>query len=154
VEPSNSFANFLEPALAAVGAHAVAHSTEYVMAGAAIAMFALGLGMAWLLYVRRPDLPLRIRENLSSFHRTLANKYYVDEAYDAIIVRPLVAVSDRVLFRGVDAGLIDGAMVNGTARSIRGLAAYGLKYVQSGQAQSYILLMIAGTAVLVGYLLR
>jgi NADH:ubiquinone oxidoreductase subunit 5 (subunit L)/multisubunit Na+/H+ antiporter MnhA subunit len=63
-------------------------------------------------------------------------------------------VSDRVLFRVIDAGLIDGALVNGTARGIRGMAAHGLKYVQSGQAQSYIFLMIAGSALLVGWLLR
>ena len=82
------------------------------------------------------------------------NKYYVDEIYDAVFVRPLVAVSERVLFRGLDQGLVDGAFVNGTARAVRALAADGLKYLQSGFAQAYIFLMIVGTAAIVGYLLR
>jgi NADH-quinone oxidoreductase subunit L len=154
VEPSNSFANFLEPAIGAAGGHALEHSTEYAMAGGAIAMFALGLSLAWLFYVRRPELPGRVRQGLAGFYRLVRDKYYVDEAYDSVVVRPLVVVSDRVLFRVIDAGLIDGALVNGTARGIRGMAAHGLKYVQSGQAQSYIFLMIAGSALLVGWLLR
>jgi NADH-quinone oxidoreductase subunit L len=82
------------------------------------------------------------------------NKYYVDEFYDAVIVRPLVAVSDRVLYRKIDAGLIDGIGVNGTARGIRAIAANGLKYAQSGLTQSYVIFMIVGAVAIVGYLLR
>ena len=132
----------------------MSHATEYFMALAAVGMAAAGALVAWVLYVFRPGLPGRIAGALPGVYRTLRNKYYVDEAYDAVIVRPLVRVSDRVLFRGVDAGVIDGAAVNGTARAIRGLAANGLKYAQSGLAQSYIFFMIVGAVVLVGYLVR
>ena len=69
-------------------------------------------------------------------------------------MRPLVRVSDRVLYRAIDAGVIDGAAVNGTARAIRGLAAHGLKYAQSGMTQSYIFFMVVGAVALVGYLVR
>ncbi len=154
IASSNSFANFLAPALAAVGPHELDHATEYAMTFGAIAMFGLGLGLAWLLYLRRPEIPQRIREWLGAAYRLVWNKYYVDEIYDAVLVRPLVALSDRVLFRAIDAGLIDGAAVNGTARGVQALAAHGLKYAQSGLAQSYISFMIAGAALLVGYLLR
>jgi NADH-quinone oxidoreductase subunit L len=154
IESSNSFGNFLEPAVAAVTAHEIEHSTEYWMTGGTLLMFGLGLGLAWLFYVRRPALPQRIREGLGAVYRLVWNKYYVDELYDAVVVRPLVALSDRVLFRIVDHGLIDGVAINGTARGVRGLAAHGLKYAQSGLAQSYIFFMIAGAAALVGYLLR
>ncbi len=154
IASSNSFANFLEPALAKAGAHQLEHSTEYAMTLGAIVMFGLGLLLAWLCYLRRPAIPQRIREGLGGFYRLVWHKYYVDEAYDAALVRPLVALSDRVLFRGIDAGLIDGVAVNGTARGVRALAAHGLKYAQSGLAQSYIFFMIAGAALLVGYLLR
>jgi len=71
-----------------------------------------------------------------------------------VVVRPLVAVSDRVLFRIIDARLIDGVGVNGTARGIRAFAANGLKYAQSGHTQSYVLFMIVGAVAIVGYLLR
>ena len=84
----------------------------------------------------------------------LLNKYYIDEAYDAVIVHPLVKVSDRVLFRKIDAGLIDGGLVNGTARMVRATAASGLKYAQTGFTQSYIFLMIVGAVAIVGYILR
>jgi NADH-quinone oxidoreductase subunit L len=99
-------------------------------------------------------VPDWIASHLSGFYRTLLNKYYVDEFYDAVIVRPLIAFSDRVLFRIVDARLIDGIGVDGTARGIRAIAANGLKYAQSGLTQSYIFFMIVGAVAIVGYLLR
>jgi len=82
------------------------------------------------------------------------NRYYVDEIYDSLIVRPLVKLSDRVLWRIIDDGVIDGVAVNGTARAVRAIAANGLKYAQSGLAQSYVFFMIAGALAIVGYLLR
>ena len=124
------------------------------MAASAVGVAAAGAALAWWLYVRRPELPERIAAALAGAHRLLVNKYYVDEIYDALLVRPLVALSDRVLFRVVDAGIVDGALVNGLARGVQGLASHGLKYAQSGLAQSYIFFMIAGAAALVGYLLR
>jgi NADH-quinone oxidoreductase subunit L len=69
-------------------------------------------------------------------------------------VRPLVKLSDLVLFRGVDAGLIDGLMVNGTARGVRSIAANWLKYAHSGLAQGYVFFMIVGAVAILGYLLR
>ena len=101
-----------------------------------------------------PETPVRLATSFSTFYRVLCEKYYVDEIYDAVIVRPLVKISDLVLYRGVDAGLIDGIAVNGTARGIRGLAAHGLKYAQSGLAQGYVFFMIVGAVAILGYLLR
>jgi len=154
VEKSDSLGRFLGPVLTAVEKHHLDHATELGMAGTAVAVAALGATLAWWLYVRRPELPERIAAALKGAHQLLVNKYYVDEIYDALIVRPLVAVSDRVLFRVVDAGIVDGAMVNGTARGVRALAAHGLKYAQSGFAQTYVFFMIAGAAAVVAYLVR
>ncbi len=106
------------------------------------------------MYVRRPAVPVRLAKSFSGLYRLLLNKYYVDEAYDATVVRPLVKLSDRVLFRGVDAGLIDGLGVNGLARSIRGVASDVLKFAQTGLAQTYIFFMLIGAVALVGYLVR
>jgi len=154
VERSNSLHHFLAPLLAHGEGHAVSHATEYGLAAAAVAVAAAGAALAWLLYVRRPELPGELAERAAGVHRVLVRKYYVDEIYDAAIVRPLVWASDRIFYRTVDAGLIDGVAVNGSARSVRALAAHGLKYLQSGFAQAYLLLMIAGAAAIVGYLLR
>ena len=68
--------------------------------------------------------------------RVLANKYYVDELYDATIVRPLVGISRKGLWRGIDAGIIDGLFVNGSAYFARGIGWIGSQ-LQSGQAGAY-----------------
>ena len=154
IEDSNSLGNFLVPALVAAEPHVLDHSTELQMALLAVLVSLGGIGLAHLLYVRRPELPDRISAALSAPYALLKNKYYVDEIYDAAIVKPMVAISDHVLYRIVDARLIDGAGINGTARAIRSLAANGLKYAQSGFTQSYIFLMIVGALAVVGYLLR
>ena len=154
IEESNSLANFLQPVLAAGEPHPIEHSLELWMALWAVAIALAGAGLAWLLYNRKPGVPGWLATQLPGFYRTLLNKYYVDELYDVVIVRPLVAVSDRVLFRIVDARLIDGIGVNGTARGIRAVAANGLKYAQSGLTQSYVFFMIVGAVAVVGYLLR
>ena len=124
------------------------------MIGAAVGMAGLGIGLGWWLYVARPELPGRIADGAGALYQAVLNKYWVDELYDAVIVNPLVKVSDRVLFRGVDAGLIDGGLVNGPANAIRGLAAHGLKYTQSGLAQGYLFVMVVGVLAVVGYLVR
>ena len=75
-------------------------------------------------------------------------------AYDALVVRPTVALSDRVFFRVVDAGLIDRVIVDGSANTVRSFADGVLKRFQTGFAQSYLFLMIVGAIAIVGYLLR
>jgi NADH-quinone oxidoreductase subunit L len=133
-------------------AHHAPASTEFALAGYAIAAAVMGLALAVVLYIQSPTLSAQIRGRLASLHRLLANKYYVDELYDAIIVRPLVRFSDRVLYRVVDATAIDAYAVNGTAGLVRSLAADSLKYLQSGLAQGYLVVMLIGTAAIVGWL--
>ncbi|MGH8311292.1 MAG: NADH-quinone oxidoreductase subunit L, partial [Steroidobacteraceae bacterium] len=74
--------------------------------------------------------------------------------YDFAIVRPLGAISRGVLSRGIDQGLIDGIGVNGTASFVRATADGALKYLQTGLAQSYLLAMVLGGALLVAWLVR
>jgi NADH-quinone oxidoreductase subunit L len=154
VPNSNSLGNFLAPVLAEPAAHEIEHSTEYWLAALAVGAAATGALLAWLLYAARPALSASLSAALSGLHRLLTNKYWIDEIYDATIVRPLVWISDRVLFRVVDAGVIDGLGANGSARLVRGLAAHGLKYAHSGLTQGYIFFMIVGAVAIVGYLLR
>jgi len=154
VKDSNSLANFLSPALAGHHGHAVDHATELQLAALAVLAAAVGFALAWILYVQSPELPRRIRESLGIVFRAVRDKYWVDEIYDALLVRPLVWISDRVLFRAVDQGLVDGALVNGSARTVQAFAARGLKYAQSGFAQSYLVLMVVGTIAIVGWLVR
>ncbi|RIL05813.1 MAG: NADH-quinone oxidoreductase subunit L [Proteobacteria bacterium] len=134
--------------------HHVSHATEYALAGAAIGAATLGTLVAAWMYVWSPGVPAAIRSATGALSRLVENKYYVDEIYDALIVRPLVAISDRVLFRVVDAGVIDGALVNGTALGVRAFAGNLLKYAQSGLTQGYLVTMVVGTLVIVAWMLR
>ncbi|MCG8590909.1 MAG: NADH-quinone oxidoreductase subunit L [Proteobacteria bacterium] len=153
VENSDSLGNFLQEVVVPAAPHAVSHATEWALIGAATAVAVAGLALAFLLYVRVPALPGRIAGAVAIAYRALLNKYYVDEAIDAVLVRPLVWLSDRVLFRFIDAVVVDGVAVNGTANAVRALAGSGLKHLQSGLTQGYLLLMVVGALVIVGFLL-
>ena len=153
VPDSNALANFLHGVLPHPE-HEVSHATEGGLALLAIGAATLGTLVAAWLYVWSPGIPARIRAALGGVSRLVENKYYVDELYDALIVHPLVAVSDRVLFRVIDAGLIDGLGANGSARGVRGLAAHVFKYGQSGLTQGYLITMVAGTLAIIVWMLR
>jgi len=152
VPNSNSLANFLHHVVYHDEGHHVSHATERLLALLKVSVAAAGLLLGWWLYVKMPELPLRIRTALGGLYRLVRDRYYVDELYDAVFVRPLVFVSDRVLFRGIDAGLIDGIGANGTAQFVRGFANRALKYAHSGLAQGYLFAMVLGTVAVVAWL--
>ncbi|MBW2286362.1 MAG: NADH-quinone oxidoreductase subunit L [Deltaproteobacteria bacterium] len=154
IEESNSFANFLAPVLAGSEREGLAHEIEYRLTLRAVLAAITGTGLAWWLYLQRPTWPEKIRSSFHRLHHVLVAKFWVDEIYGVLLVRPLVAISDRLLYRGIDAGLIDGLLVNGVARSIRALAANGLRYVQSGLIQAYMFLMLVGAVAIVALLMR
>jgi NADH-quinone oxidoreductase subunit L len=154
IEESNSFANFLAPVLAGSEREGLAHEIEYRLTLRAVLAAITGTGLAWWLYLQRPTWPEKIRSSFRRLHQVLVAKFWVDEIYGVLLVRPLVAISDRLLYRGIDAGLIDGLLVNGVARSVRALAANGLRYVQSGLIQAYMFLMLVGAVAIVALLMR
>jgi NADH-quinone oxidoreductase subunit L len=153
IENANSLAHFLEPATPSVH-HAVSHGMERWLALVATAAALAGLGLAWLLYLGRPELPGRIAASLGWLRDAVENKYWVDEIYDAVIVRPLVSFSDFFLYRSIDAGVIDGTGVNGIGEAIRGVTNDILKRLQTGFAQSYLLLMLLGSIWVIRTLVR
>jgi NADH-quinone oxidoreductase subunit L len=113
----------------------------------------LGLGGIWLayqMYVRDPDMAERLGQQFSGLHQLLLNKYYVDEIYDALIVRPIAAASDW-LWQVWDTVVIDGT-VNGTAHTVE---ATGLlsRLWQTGNVQNYAVSFLVGAMVILGYYL-
>ena len=110
-----------------------------------------GFGAAWLFYYKRRDLPVRLSESLGGIYRTVLNKYYVDEIYQAVIINPLIQVSTKVLWRGVDAGLIDGT-VNNAADGARHVSD-NVRRMQSGNIRSYAGWVAAGAALIVIYMI-
>jgi NADH-quinone oxidoreductase subunit L len=154
IEESNSFGNFLAPVLASIPREEIARELEYRLTGRAVLAAFVGTSVAWWLYLRRPLWPAKIAKSFRRLNRVLVAKFWVDEIYDLLLVRPLVVISDRLLYRGIDRGLIDGLLVNGVARSVRALAANGFRHAQSGQVQVYLFLMLVGAVAIVALVMR
>ena len=86
--------------------------------GGAVLVGAVGLLLGFRATLARPIPTAHEAPADTGLARVLNRKYYVDEIYDAVIVRPLVWLSRVVLWKGVDQGLVDGAAVNGTRQAV------------------------------------
>jgi NADH-quinone oxidoreductase subunit L len=124
--------------------------SEITLTVAATGAALLGIALAWLMYYRRRDLPAKLRARFHGAYAMLENKYYVDEIYDAVIVRPLIAFSRAVLWRGVDSFVIDGT-VNNTADAMRDVSR-GFGQMQSGNIRSYAGWVALGAAAIIAYM--
>jgi NADH-quinone oxidoreductase subunit L len=78
----------------------------------------------------------------------MENKWYVDEIYDALIVRPLMWLSTEVLWKRVDQQAIDGATVNGVARGARALG-WANRWLQTGQVGVYVAVFVVGVLLII-----
>lgn len=137
-----------------VGAHGAAeeggHSMEYVLMAVSVLIAATGVGLAYFLYVLRPEIPKKIFESLSMAHKLLFNKYYVDEIYDVIIVRPLKKISE-ICWKYVDVLIVDGAIL-GFAKISKAAGEFG-KTLHTGVVQVYAVFILLGLMGMVGYIL-
>ena len=148
----NYFDNFVKPVFAA---GETSSSTEpYTGTGQLIASvfgppvlaaFA-GFLLAWWLYLRRPAMPKRIAETLRGTYRLVSGKYFIDELYSSVIVRPLLWVSTNFLWHAVDEESIDG-LVNGVAHEA-GEFGDRLRHLNSGNTRTYAAWVILGAVVL------
>jgi NADH-quinone oxidoreductase subunit L len=137
------FAEFLSPVFGAgeaAGGEASA-SLEHILSLVAVIAATAGLLVAWQMYKKNVQ-----QGKSEGLHKLLYNKYYVDEIYQAAVVSPLVWLSRNVLWKVVDAGVIDGT-VNGVAH---GAEAVGdtLRHTQSGNTRSYAVWVIVGALVI------
>ncbi|MGK2961196.1 MAG: NADH-quinone oxidoreductase subunit L [Gemmatimonadaceae bacterium] len=132
---------------AAHQAHSV--STELVLIGIAVLVAAGGMALAFARLKPERLVPKEQSPAEEGFELVLANKYYVDEAYDAAIVNPTVQISRSVLWKGIDSGLIDGLMVNGSAALMRGFGWVGSR-LQSGALGTYAWVLVVGVIAVLG----
>ena len=139
--------SFLEPVFSTGREPVVQHGSDgFMIMLTATGLGLLGIAAAYYMYVMNPDLPERLAERWRSVYEASLNKWYVDELYDYLFVRPTFRAASA-LWKRIDVDVIDGA-VNGIARGI----AWGgwlLRLVQTGQTQHYALAMAAGIVVLV-----
>ncbi len=150
----NQIEAFLAPSFTVGGAAAEAHadtSTELSLMALSTLVALVGIGLATFIFLRRPGTADRIADRFSGLHRLLLGKYFVDEVYDTAIVQPIKRLSTGMLWRGVDAGLIDGT-VNGVGLVVRGWSAV-LRRLQTGSVRAYAMSTFLGVVVIVGYYL-
>ena len=107
--------------------------------------------VAFGIWIKRRDIAAAWARSLAPIHKLLLNKYYVDEIYDATVVRPVQAVSREGLWRGVDVGVIDGA-VNGVA-TIVDAGSMVLRRLQTGSVRAYAGSLFIGVVLMLGYYL-
>jgi NADH-quinone oxidoreductase subunit L len=153
----NRFEHFLAPVFQ--GATGIAQETsgesatgtlEYLLMGISVSVAGLGWFLAYLLYSRLPQLPARIAAGFGGLYRAVANKYYIDELYAVLFVKPLVEGSTTILWHGVDQGVIDAA-VNDSADAARHVSD-NVRHMQSGNLRSYAGWVAAGGAVVIAYM--
>ncbi len=147
---AGTFTRFPAPAGAALPAESALQF--WALAIIAIIVAAIGIGVAYVFYLRgvAARLPERVAGSVPPLYRLLFNKYYVDEAYDVAVVRPGVGVGSFIgaIF---DRQLLDG-VVKAVAGGLGGLG-QGLRTLQTGYVRQYLLSMLVGVVVIIAFLL-
>ena len=152
----NAWSHFMEPVFAAgeAAGHSAAEahdgSMEITLMAISVVVSLLGIAAAWDMYGRGERPVEKSAAEMSPLHRLLANKYYMDEIYTAVFVKPALYLSRDVFWRAVDQWLIDGA-VNGAASGAQGFGSIARR-LQSGNIRSYAGWVLAGAVLLIGYM--
>jgi len=133
---------------AAAGHHAV--STELGLMAVSTLGALIAMWVGFKLFSGDLARVARMRDRVRPAYRLLAGKYFIDEIYQALVIRPIHWLSDRVLWRIVDAGLIDG-LVNGVGNSTRYLGG-ALRLTQNGITENYAVGIALGAVALLWYL--
>jgi len=149
------FEHFLAPVFgegaSTVATEALSHGTELALMAISLGAAGLGWYLAYLLYLKRPELPQKMADMLGGLYQAVVNKYYIDEIYATLFVKPLVDGSTRILWHGVDQGVIDAA-VNDAADGARHVSD-AARHMQSGNLRSYAGWLAAGGAVVIAYMI-
>lgn len=123
----------------------VLHDAHYVPTWVKVSPFVamlIGFALAWMMYIRRPELPAQLAAQQRGLYQFLLNKWYFDQVYDAIFVRPARMIG-RKLWTGGDGAVIDGA-INGLALGIIPRLTRFAGRVQSGYLFHYAFAMVLG----------
>ncbi len=147
----DSFGHFLEP-MFPKSHHEVSFSLELGLMGASLLAGLGGIYLAYQLHLKKPEVAEQlatVKPLTARLHQILLHKYYVDEIYDFLFVRPIRVLSERILYRAIDVNMIDG-IVNDTGSGFRGIGGLFRK-LQTGDARSYAAAILIGTLGLVAY---
>jgi NADH-quinone oxidoreductase subunit L len=127
----------------------LSHATEYTLIGVAVAIALAGITIAFARLKPAALVSKSQAPESEGFERVLEHKYYVDEIYDATVVRPTVGISRNILWKGMDAGIIDG-LVNLSAKISRDVLGWIGSRLQSGQVGTYAWVLFIGVLFVLG----
>jgi NADH-quinone oxidoreductase subunit L len=160
---SDHFQHFLDPVFAkyapAESANATAEKTpaehedtgmELALMGVSVAVGVIGFAGAWYLYYKRTDLPAKMAASAGGFYRLVLDKYRIDELYGAVFIQPLILLSTNVFWKGIDQGVIDGAINNFAAGAQD--TSDAMRHMQSGNIRSYAGWVAAGAAAVIAFM--
>ena len=150
---SDTLDKFLEPTFADsrfAGVHP-SDGSEWLGLAVGALISAAGIGLAFVLYVRRPGTTAGLVERYSGVHRFLVNKWYFDELFDRTVVRPMAATGG--FFRGfVEREFVQGTIVGGATAVVRASSSFA-RTIQNGYLRAYALGLLMGVAGLALYFL-
>src|SRR5579883_1641096 len=138
---------FFGESLATGGSNTILEEMEHVSWAISLLptlLMAAGFAVAWLFYIRRPELPVELARQHSMLYRFLLNKWYFDELYDFIIVRPTLWIG-RLFWRGGDGWLIDGFGPDGVSARVLDVTRNVVR-LQTGYMYHYAFAMLIGVA--------
>jgi NADH-quinone oxidoreductase subunit L len=136
------------------GGHAPAAAderTELMLMALSSGIAVAGIGLASFFWLRDRTAAARMARSVAGVYTLLLNKYYVDELYDAAVVRPINRISTLGLWKGADVALIDGA-VNGVGAAVRGSSG-SLRRLQNGSIRAYAASLFLGVVLVLGWYL-
>lgn len=137
--------NFMSPVLATPAPeHALSHSTELILMGVIVVLTVIVIAVAYAKFVKRQQVPIQ-EGQLGTAHRLLYHKYYVDEIYDSLIVKPVHWLGD--VFHSTIETLAIDRFVNGIGESIMG-GSKVFRRLQTGSIGFYIFVMVIGIVVM------
>ena len=146
------FEHFLDPSFEPQRVEAAAEpSAELTLMLVSTIVALAGIGLATYFFLRNRRAADRAADRFRGLRQVLANKYYVDEIYDAAVVQPIRIVSEEALWKKIDVRVIDGA-VNGAGEIVGGLSEVGRR-LQTGSVRTYAASLLVGVVVILGYYL-
>ena len=125
-------------------------TTELIFTIISVTVAAFGFLLAWYLYYKRTDLPAKMAKGFGGLYTLVLNKYKIDELYGAVIIHPLISLSTNVFWKGIDKGLIDGAVDGGAAGAQETSDAF--RQMQSGNIRSYAGWVAVGATAVIAFM--
>ncbi|MEL7229860.1 MAG: NADH-quinone oxidoreductase subunit L, partial [Pseudomonadota bacterium] len=126
------------------------HNVPKLVKWSPFIMMAAGFALAWFFYIRSPGLPVELARQHEGLYKFLLNKWYFDELYNVIFVRPAMAIG-RFFWKRGDGTVIDGFGPNGVAARVMDVSRNVVK-LQSGYLYHYAFAMLVGAAALITYM--